>query len=101
MFFLNPDYKMQLENFLSHNQQLLLDDELFYRIGITYFSIAIFATKVIKIKNIAHITPSIIRKTQQFNIQSSGLKLVKLSYLVSSVDQKDICFHTFCLMLTY
>ena len=28
-----------------------------------------------------------IHKTQQLNIQSTGLKLVKLSYLVGSVDR--------------
>ena len=52
----------------------------------------ISATKVIKSKNIAHIKPSIIQKKQQLNILSTRLKLVKLSYLVGSVDRKKQIF---------
>ena len=79
---LNPAYKnLQQECFSSQNQQSLLD-EPFYHIYITPFSITISVTTVIKAKNIGHITPSIIQKTRQLNTQSSGLKLVKLSYLV-------------------
>ena len=70
------------------NQLPLLDDEPFYHICITLFSFTIVAKTVIKAKNIAHITPSIIQKTQKLNIQWSGLKLVKSSYLVGSVDRK-------------
>ena len=54
------------------------------------FFITVSAATVIKAKNIAHITPSINQKTQQLNIQPSRLKLVKLSYLVGSVDRKNI-----------
>ena len=57
---------------------------------IILFSITISATTVIKAKNIAHVTLSIINKTQQLNIQSSGLKLVKLSYLVASVALNNV-----------
>ena len=53
------------------------------------------------VKNIAHITASIIQKTQQLNIQSSGPKLVKLCYLVGSVDRRDIYFHMTCLLPIY
>ena len=48
---------------------------------------------VIKTKNLAHITASIIQKSQQLNIQSSGLKLGNLSYFVSSVDRKNVFTH--------
>ena len=44
----------------------------------SFFSITIYPTTIIKAKNTAHVTPSVIHKTQQLNIQSSGLKLMKL-----------------------
>ena len=60
-----------------------------------HFSLSQFLLQQqLKPKNIAHqlnktsITSTSIR--QQLNIQSSGLKLVKLSYLVGSVDRKNI-----------
>ena len=56
---------------------------------------------VIKTKNLAHITASIIQKSQQLNIQSSGLKLGNLSYFVGSVDRKNMYFNMTCLLLTY
>ena len=62
---------------------------------ITLFFITISATTVIKAKNIAHIIPSIIQKTHQLNFQSSGLKLVKLSYLARSAGRKNIFPHDF------
>ena len=42
------------------------------------FSLTISPTTAIKTKNIAFVIPSIIHKTQQLNIQSSGLKPAKL-----------------------
>ena len=56
----------------------------------------ISATMVIKTKNLAHITASIIQKSQHLNIQSSGLKLGNLSYFVTSVDRKNMLFHMSC-----
>ena len=56
------------------------------------FTITVFAKTVIKAKNIVHITPSITQKTQQLNTQPQGLKLVKLSCLVGSVDKKRHIF---------
>ena len=53
---------------------------------ITFFSIIFFSATVVKAKNIAHVTPPTIHKTQELNIQSLVLKLVKLSNLVGSVD---------------
>ena len=95
-YFLNPKkiYHLRINN-------LLLDDEPFYHIRILHFSITISASAVIKAKNITHITPSIIQKIQQLNIQSSGLKLVKLSYLFGSVDQINIYFRMTSLLPTY
>ena len=57
---------------------------------ITLFSITISAATVIKATNIKNITPPIFHKKPQTNIQSSAQKLVKLSYLVSSVDKKYV-----------
>ena len=42
------------------------------------FSLTISPTTAIKTKNIAFVIPSIIHKTPQLNIQSSGLKPAKL-----------------------
>ena len=52
-------------------------------------------------KHIVQITPSIIQKTHQLNIQWSELNLVKLSYLAVSVDWTNINFHMTCLLPTY
>ena len=68
----------------------LLDDEPFYHTCIALFYIMISATTINKVKNIAHVTPSIIHKTQQLNIQSSGLKPVKLFYPVRNVDRNNV-----------
>ena len=65
------------------------------------FSIMTSATTVIKTKNITHIMPSIIQKTQQLNIQPSRLTLAQLSYLIGCIDQKNIYFHMTCLLPTY
>ena len=52
------------------------------------FAITISDITVIKAENISHITPSVIHKILQVNIQSSALKIMKLSYLVGSVHRK-------------
>ena len=67
-----------------------MEFEPFYHKYKTLISITISATTVVKAKNIALVTPSIIHKTEQVNIQSSELKLVNLSYLVGSVDRNNV-----------
>ena len=91
-YFLNPAYKTfnQKISGLRINKRGILDDEPFYRICITLFSITISATAVIKATNIAHVTPSTIHKTQQLNIQSSELKLMKLSDLGGRNDGNNV-----------
>ena len=79
----------------------LLDDESIYHTCITLFSIGISAVTVIKAKNVAHVIQSVIHKTQQLNIQSSGLELMKLLHLVGSVDPTNIFFRMTCLLPTY
>ena len=51
------------------------------------------AATVIKAKNLAYITASIIQKTHQLNIKPSGLKFVKLFYLAGSADRKKCISH--------
>ena len=70
-----------------------MDHEPFYHTRTLPLSIIISATKAIEAKNIAHVTPSIVQKTQQLNIKSLGLRLVKLFCVVGSFDQNNSNFN--------
>ena len=68
--FQNTTYKI----FLSENVSTQSQTPAFQMM----LSLTISPTTAIKTKNIAFVIPSIIHKTQQLNIQSSGLKPAKL-----------------------
>ena len=73
-----PTPSVNQKNILDSELTLsLTDNEPFYHSRIPLFSITISAQTVIKAKNTARITLSIIHKTQQLNIQSSGLEPLK------------------------
>ena len=77
--FQNTTYKIFLsENVSTQSQTPAFQMMLSFTRHDYHFSLTISPTTAIKTKNIAFVIPSIIHKTQQLNIQSSGLKPAKL-----------------------